>query len=97
MEAAATALSHAAAVENFSVDELNAQTDSFLRALKDVHAALRSEIGCHSERTNELTVYQSREALQLTGLRAAVVGGHVDALLAALADRPGSKEDGEPG
>ena len=85
VEAAAAALSQAGAVDAASLAEINAQSDRFLRALKDVHATLRDEVvrqrGPH---TDERTVYASREALQLTGLHAAVVGAHVDAMLAAL-------------
>tara|TARA_B110001452_G_scaffold206756_1_gene176877 strand:- start:132 stop:464 length:333 start_codon:yes stop_codon:yes gene_type:complete len=85
VEAAAAALSQAGAVDAASLAEINAQSDRFLRALKDVHATLRDEIVRQREpHTDERTVYASREALQLTGLHAAVVGAHVDAMLAAL-------------
>lgn len=85
VEAAAAALSQAGTLDAASLAEINAQSDRFLRALKDVHATLRDEILRQREPlTDERTVYASREALQLTGLHAAVVGAHVDAMLAAL-------------
>ena len=89
VEAAASAMSHAAEMDALNLVELNAQSDRFVEALKDVHVALRGEIlrlGDREQHTNERTVYSSREALQLTGMRAAVVHTHVDAMLAALPD-----------
>lgn len=70
---------------SLSLDELNAQSDTLLQSLKDVHGTIRQEILRHREpRTNERTVYDAREALQLTGLRSAVVRAHLDAMLAQL-------------
>lgn len=70
---------------SLSLDELNAQSDILLQSLKHVHGTIRQEILRHREpRTNERTVYDTREALQLTGLRSAVVRAHLDAMLAQL-------------
>ncbi len=70
---------------SLTLDELNAQSDILLQSLKDVHGTIKQEILRHREpRTNERTVYDAREALQLTGLRSAVVRTHVDAMLAKL-------------
>jgi hypothetical protein len=70
---------------SFTLDELNAQSDILLQSLKDVHGTIKQEILHHREpRTNERTIYDAREALQLTGLRSAVVRTHVDAMLAKL-------------
>ena len=77
---------------SLSLDEMNAQSDTLLQSLKDVHATLRQEVLRHREpRTDERTVYAAREALQLTGLRSALVRTHVDAMLSELpAADPGS-------
>jgi hypothetical protein len=68
-----------------SLAEMNAQSDGLLQSLKDVYAMLRQEILQHREpRTSERTVYEAREALQLTGLRSGVMRTHVDAMLMEL-------------
>merc|ERR1740139_1660783 len=70
---------------SLSLDELNAQSDTLLQSLKEGHGTIRQEIMRHREpQTNERTIYDAREALQLTGLRSAVVRAHVDAMLAQL-------------
>ena len=56
------------------------------RIRRDHAEVFPAQLGDREQHTNERTVYSSREALQLTGMRAAVVHTHVDAMLAALPD-----------